>query len=266
MSNIAVEHAPSGLVRTSVVAREAISPHVVRVTLGGGDLPLFEFKGFDQWFRLAIPVHDADRFDNLPSTFALGGYLRYLALPKATRPEIRNYTARAWRASPARLDIDFLQHGDHGVAGPWAATVEPGAEVALIDQGCGWKDPGADWRLLAGDETAMPAIAGILRDMPRDAVGHAFIELFDARDRQPLDAPDAVRVHWLERSPGAAPGDALLPAVRALEFPPGRVYAFAAGESAIAAGVRRHLVSERDVPKNDVTFCSYWKRSATVHA
>jgi NADPH-dependent ferric siderophore reductase len=259
VSNVAIAHAPSGLVHSTVVRTEWISPHLVRVTLGGGTLDRFEYKGFDQWFRLAIPVHDGDRFDTLPERFGMGGYLRYLTLPKGTRPMIRNYTVRAYRPDPVEVDADFVVHGTDGVAAPWAASVQPGAEVAFIDQGRGFNPVPADWTLLVADESGLPAVAGILRDLPQETRGHAIIELFDAGDRQELEAPDGMTVHWLERAPGTDPGTAALPALRNLSFPDGTVYAFAVGESAVATGARRHLVSERGVPKGNVTFCGYWK-------
>ncbi|WP_291048292.1 siderophore-interacting protein [Herbiconiux sp.] len=260
MSNITITHAPSGLVHTTVVRSERVTPHMMRVTLGGGELDRFEHRGFDQWFRLAVPVSEESRLDNLPDRFGLAGYLRFVTLPKGTRPVIRNYTVRAFRPESLELDVDFVVHGTEGVAAPWAASVQPGAEVAFIDQGCGWAPVPSDWLLLAADESGLPAVAGILRDLPRDAVGHAFVELFDDADRQLSEAPEGVQVHWLVRPEGAAPGAAVLPAVRELAFPAGSVYAFAVGESALATGVRRHLVSARGVPKGNVTFCGYWKR------
>lgn len=266
MSNLVITHAPSGLVHATVLGRERISPNVVRVTFGGDDLNRFEYRGFDQWFRLAIPVAQESRFDNLPSKFGMGGYLRFLTLPKDTRPVIRNYTVRQFRPEARELDVDFVVHdapdngGDSGVAGPWASAVEPGGEVAFIDQGCGWKPVPAESVLLAGDESGMPAIAGVLRDLPAETVGHALIELFDAADRQELQHPDGVTLHWLTRDAGADPGAELLPALRALELPDEPPYAFAVGESAVATGVRRHLVNERGVPKGNVTFCGYWKK------
>jgi NADPH-dependent ferric siderophore reductase len=258
MSNITVTHAPSGLVHTAVVRTEQISPHMMRVTFGGGDLHRFEYRGFDQWFRLAIPVHDGDRFDRLPQRFGVTGYLRYLALPKGSRPVIRNYTVRAYRPEPVELDVDFVVHGTDGVAGPWAMAVEPGTDVAFIDQGCGYKPVPAGQTVLVADESGLPAVAGILRDLPRETTGHAIVELFDARDRQELGEPDGVTVHWLERAPGAEPGSAALPALRGLELPDA-VYAFAVGESSVATGARRQLV-ERGLPKTSITFCGYWKR------
>lgn len=260
MSNIAIMHAPSGLVHTTVVGRERITPHMVRVTFGGGGLERFEFRGFDQWFRLAVPTHDGDRFDNLPERFGVGGYLKYLTLPSGTRPVIRNYTVRAFRPESLELDVDFVVHGTDGIAAPWAAAVEAGTEVAFIDQGCGWNPaPGTDGVLVVADESGLPAAAGILRDLPRDATGHAVIELFDAADRQPVDAPAGVDVHWVVRDAGAVPGAAVLPALEGLSFDSSTVYGFAVGESSVATGARRHLVSERGLPKNHVTFCGYWK-------
>jgi NADPH-dependent ferric siderophore reductase len=264
VSNIAVTHAPSGLVHAAVVRTERVTPHMMRVTLGGGDLARFEHRGFDQWFRLAVPVHDDDRFDNLPVRFGFGGYLRYLALTKGTRPVIRNYTVRAFRREALELDVDFVVHGTDGVAAPWAARVAPGAEVAFIDQGCGWNPVPADRVLLVADESGLPAVAGILRDLPRDARGDAIIELFDAADRQDVDAPAGVAVHWVERDAAAAPGALALPALRALDPGTDSVYAFAVGESSLSTGARRHLVGERGVPKRHVTFCGYWRRGSSA--
>jgi NADPH-dependent ferric siderophore reductase len=262
MSNIAVTHAASGLITASVVRSERVTPHMMRVTLGGEQLRRFEFRGFDQWFRLAVPVSDSVRFDNLPERYGIAGYVKYLTLPKGTRPVIRNYTVRAFRPDPLELDIDFVVHGTEGVAAPWAAAARPGDEVAFIDQGCGWKPVAADWTLLVADESGLPAVAGILRDLPRSARGHALIELFDSADRQAIDAPPGMTVHWVVRAEGAAPGSAALPFLTSLDLPEGAVYAFAVGESTLATGARRHLVSERCVPKSNVTFCGYWKRSA----
>lgn len=266
MSQITVTHAPSGVVRATVVRSTRVTPHMVRVTLGGEDLRRFEYQGFDQWVRLAVPVHDETRFDNLSDRFDTRGYLRYLTLPRATRPVIRSYTIRDHRPTgpdgTPEIDIDFVRHGDQGVAGPWADTVEPGVDVAFIDQGCGWVHVPADHVLLLADESGLPAVAGVLRDLPRDTTGHAFVEVPDAADAQPVDAPAGITVHWLPRTRGEAVGDLALAALRDLPWPDGVVRAFAVGESRLATGARRLLVTERGVPKTHVTFCGYWKAPA----
>lgn len=235
---------------------------MIRVTLGGGDLARFDFRGFDQWFRLAIPVSNSSRFDNLPNRFGLAGYLRYLTLPKGTRPVFRNDTVRGFRPDEGELDVDFVAHDTEGVAANWATEAQQGSQVAFIDQGCGLQPVPADWTLLVADETGLPAVAGILRDLPPETVGHAIIELFDERDRQLLSAPEGVAVQWVQRAADAAPGSATLPALRELPFPSGLPYAFAVGESAVATGTRRHLITDRGVPKGNITFCGYWKRIA----
>lgn len=259
MSNITVTHDETGLVHVEVLRREQISPHMTRVTFGGPDLRRFRYRGFDQWFRLAIPARAEDRFDNLPPRFGLGGYLKYRSLPKDTRPVIRNYTVRGFRAGAAELDVDFLIHGSEGLAGPWAAAVEPGARAALIDQGCGWRPIPAARTLLVADESGLPAVAGILRDMPRDAAGHALIELSDPADRQDLAAPEGMHIRWLTRGGGQVPGAAALPALAGLEGVGEDLYAFTVGESGLATGARRHLVRERGISKHRVTFCGYWR-------
>ncbi|MFT4136636.1 siderophore-interacting protein [Microbacterium sp.] len=258
MSNITVTHADSGLVLTNVARTTRLSPHIVRVTFAGGQLDRFEYKGFDQWFRLAVPVHDEDRFDNLPQRFGVGGLLKFLTLPKGTRPVIRNYTIRQFDPQTRELDVDFVIHGTEGIAAPWATSVAPGTQVAFIDQGCGWAPVPAERALIVADESAMPAALAILRDMPRGARGDAVIELFDERDAQDVEAPEGMTVHWLFRDPSDKPGTLALPALRDLDIGDS-LYAFAVGESALATGARRHLVNERGVPKANVTFCGYWR-------
>lgn len=259
-TNIKVSPAETGLVLAETLRAERISPHFVRVTVGGEGLDGWRSLGFDQWFRLALPVSAETRFDRLSERFDLRGYLRYLSLPKATRPVIRNYTVRAYRADACELDIDFVVHGADGFAGPWAATLPVGAPVGLIDQGCGYRAvAGASRVILAGDESAMPAVLGILRDLPSDTSGTAIIEIPHDEDRQPVVAPAGVDVQWIVRDDASRPGAEALAAVR--EFVPGTepVSAFFAGEQRLATGGRRYLVAEAGVPKTSVDFTGYWR-------
>ncbi|MBO1900943.1 siderophore-interacting protein [Leucobacter weissii] len=263
-SNIAVSHADTGLVTAEVLRAEQISPHFVRLTLGGGRIAEWRDLGFDQWFRLALPVSDDTRFDKLSERFDMRGYLRYLTLPKATRPVIRNYTVREYRSEAGELDVDFVVHGTAGVAGPWAASLPLAAPVALIDQGCGYRPvEGARRVLLAGDESALPAVIGILRDLPADSTGLAIIEIPDEADRQDVVAPGGVEVRWIARDAGARPGAAALEELRAHEPAPELadepLSAFIAGEQQLASGGRRHLVNELGVPKTAIDFTGYWR-------
>jgi NADPH-dependent ferric siderophore reductase len=91
--------------------------------------------------------------------------------------------------------------------------------------------------------------------MPRDAVGHAIVELIDAADAQDVDAPAGMTLHWVPRGTGGT----ALARLREIEWLPGTPYVFAVGEAKIATGARRYAVGERGVPKGNVTFCGYWK-------
>lgn len=262
-TNIKASHADTGLATAQVVRADRISPHVVRVTVGGESLHEWRWLGFDQWFRLAIPASGETRFDRLSERFDMRGYLRYLSLPKATRPVIRNYTVRDCRVEIGELDIDVVVHGTTGVAGPWAASLPVGAPVALIDQGCGYRPVEADRTVvLAGDESAMPAVLGILRDLPAASQGTAIIEIPHEEDRQPVVAPPGMQVHWIVREPTARVGAEALAAVQALDLDGAPVSAFLAGEQHLATGARRHLVSRHGVPKTSVHFCGYWRQGS----
>lgn len=260
-TNTKVSHADTGLVTAEVLRAERISPHFVRVTLCGEDLRSWRSLGFDQWFRLALPVSDETRFDRLSERFDMRGYLRYLTLSKASRPVIRNYTVREYRADSGEMDIDFVVHGTDGIAGPWASSLPVGAPVALIDQGCGYRPvDGASRVVLAGDESALPAVLGILRDIPADSTGIAIVEVPHDEDRQPVVAPKNVQVRWIVRDAASRPGTEALDAVRTLTFDGKPVSAFFAGEQQLATGARRHLVTEHGVPKTAVDFTGYWRQ------
>lgn len=252
--------------RVHVLGRERISPSITRVTLGGGDLARFEPQGFDQWFRLFLPA-PGGALDGVPRTLTTASYARFMLLPAATRPTLRNYTVRGYRADGPHgpeLDIDFVIHGsaDDAHAGPastWAQSCAPGSPVAIIDQGALFEAPADRHLVLVADETALPAVAGILRSVPRDTRGVAVIEIPDAADRQDLNAPAGVEVRWVTRQDAHdVPGRAALAAAQALPLPQGPLYAWVAGESALATGMRRHWVAA-GVPKGDISFCGYWK-------
>ncbi len=252
----------TGLYTADVARSERVTPHMVRVTFAGDDLRRLPARGFDQWFRLFLPREEGDTdFGAVPEGFGMAGYMKYLTSRSGTRPPLRNYTVRALRPEAGELDVDFVAHGDRGIAGPWAQRARAGERVVLIDQGRGF-DPvdDADRTLLVGDESALPAIAGILRDLPRDASGLAIIELPDAADRQPVEAPAGFEVRWMpRRDPHDRPGVLALEAVRdyAPEHPQ-TLHAYLAGEQTLVAEGRRHLVAA-GVPKPRIAFTGYWK-------
>jgi NADPH-dependent ferric siderophore reductase len=236
-----------------------VTPNMMRVTLHGDQFEPLQDHGHDHWFRLFLPQEDGTTSFDLPERFDMRSYIRYLRMPSASRPHMRNYTVREFRPDARELDIDFVVHGDEGVATRWVQRAQPGDTVALIDQGRGYEyDADTDAHLLVGDETALPAIVGILRDLPRDARGTALIEVPHAEDAQPTAAPDGVDVRWIAREPGMRVGATALDAFAALPVPSGEVSAYCVGEQALATGARRHLVAS-GVPKQQITFVGYWK-------
>jgi NADPH-dependent ferric siderophore reductase len=246
----------SELVTARVLRRERISPHVVRVTLGGGTLDRFRPLGFDQWFRLLLPS-GGDELTWTPDKLSLLTYARYLTLPKATRPAIRTYTVRAYRPGP-ELDIDVIVHGAGGGPGAaWAETCEPGSEVGLLDEGLTYTPAaGLAYTVLVAEESGLPAVAGILGSLPPDARGEVVLEIPEEADRQELAAPDGVDVTWVVRT--GRPGAAALAALRERPVPTEPFYGWTVGEQQLPTGVRRHWV-EAGVPKDRITFCGYWR-------
>jgi len=245
-----------------VLRTERIGADFMRVTVGGDDLRRMPQHGFDHWFRMFLPREEGATSFALPNRVDLLGYLRYKRMPAATRPHLRNYTAAEFRHGDRELDIDFVVHGDEGVASRWVQRTRPGDVVALIDQGRGY-DGVADAaaHVLACDETGLPAVAGILRDLPRDAVGVAHIEVGDAGDVRGLDAPDGFTVHWLVRREGDRPASLALRSLRTEELPDGPLSVYAVGEQHMPGAARRHLVAQ-GVPKERIVFLGYWKQGA----
>ncbi|MEU5426259.1 siderophore-interacting protein [Streptomyces olivoreticuli] len=238
-----------------VLRTERLTPHMVRVVLGGEGLADFGAgEHSDHYVKLLFPVPGAV----YPEPFDMEVVRR--DLPREQWPSTRTYTVRAFDREKRELAIDFVVHGDEGLAGPWAASVQPGAEIRFLGPGGAYSpDPAADWHLLAGDESALPAIAASLERIPAGVPVHAFVEVADAREVQRLDLPEGVEVVWLHRD-GAPVGEALVKAVCSLDFPPGDVQAFVHGEAGFVKELRRFLRVEREVPRERLSISGYWRR------
>jgi NADPH-dependent ferric siderophore reductase len=251
-----------GLYLAEFARREQVGPNVVRVTIAGEGLSRLPQRGYDHWFRLFLPRGQAEvDFTALPEQFGMTGYLKFKATGLAGKLAVRNYTVRQHRPESGEVDIDVAVHSGMGIGGTWMQQARPGDPTALIDQGCGFNPrPDTDSYLLAGDTSAQSAILGILRDLPRDAKGLALIEVPDIADAQPADAPTGFELRWIPSGgPQAVPGAAARSALR--EFAPAlpaAVTAYIAGEQALAADGRRHLLAA-GVPKDRIEFVGYWR-------
>ncbi|PPK97909.1 NADPH-dependent ferric siderophore reductase [Kineococcus xinjiangensis] len=301
-----------------VVRRQRLSPGFVRITLGGADLADFGAAGWDQRIKVVPPVAGR-RWQDAPEDWF--GWWR--ALPEETRPPMRTYTVRAARPAAGEIDVDFVLHDvdtaqaglqrtgpEHaGPAATWAATATPGDRVVVIGPsapGTGrmWgvefaPPPAARSVLLAGDETAVPAISAILEALPQHLHVTALLEVPQAADILPLTTAADARIEWMPRAGSRAPhGRLLTEAVRRhtaglgatgaqvpvledvdvdagllWEVPdaPGAcgqdgLYAWLAGEAGMVKELRRHLVREVGVPRESVAFMGYWRRGRAEHA
>jgi len=264
------------LIHLRVLRTERLSSHWARITLGGEEIDRFRPMGYDQWFRIFLPLGGDEGLDRLPAKAnKLFGYLRYLRIPDGVRPVMRNYTVRAFRPATdirgAELDVDFVLHGSaaDGTAGPasrWAENCEPGESVVLVDEGLAFNPArGTKSVLLVADETGLPAVAGICGSLPADAVGLAIIEVAAEDDALDFARPAGVEVRWIVRVHHAAPGAPALQALTSLsdaELPASPFHAYVVGEQALPTSARRHLVGERGVDKDLVSFCGYWRVGA----
>ena len=170
----------------------------------------------------------------------------------------RTYTVREWDGE--RLTIDFVVHGDEGVAGPWAAAAKPGDTLELRGPGGAYTpDPDADWHLMVGDPSVVPAISASLARVPEGKLVHVLLQGDGPEDEQPLESPGDLRVQWLHGGGDASLADA----VRALEWPEGAVHVFVHGEASAVRALRRHLLAERGLPRESVSISGYWKRKRT---
>ncbi len=308
-----------------VSAVDQLTPHFRRITFRGADLDLFGSNADGQTLDLRIKVMIPSPGHPLPALSADRGSLRddwyqkWRELDESVRGVMRTYTVRALRpavaaaggrpAVPAELDVDFVLHLDSGQAdgspgaasGPaaeWAAAAQPGDAMTVIGPCARWGDcvgiefaPGSAERvLLVGDETAVPAIAAILENLPEHVSGHAVLEVPSAADFLDLSVPPGVEVRWLARGDGAH-GESLARSVGTIVVPAAcdvgeepedvdvdatilwetpaassghGLYAWLAGEAATIRGLRRYLVRDVGMDRNSVAFMGYWRKGQAL--
>ncbi|MGW3013756.1 siderophore-interacting protein [Streptomyces sp. NPDC001219] len=269
--------APFRFFDVHVVRTRRLSPSVVRVTFGGERLAELASGGRDQRFKLFLPQPHQDRpvFEDTGD----GWYTAWRAQDPDERPLMRSYTIREQRHEPREFDVDFALHGAGPEAGPlaggpasrWAAHALPGDRLTVLapavedNGGVDFRPPaGTDWILLTGDETALPAIAGILSWLSPGTHAQVYLEIAHEDDRQQLPSFADTHITWLVRDGAAAARrEPVLDALRAAEFPEGTPYAWVAGEAGTVKAVRRHLVRERGIDRRAVKFTGYWRRGAS---
>lgn len=239
-----------------VVSVEDLSPTFKRITFGGEDFDLFQdSEAVDKYVKLLLPrkpeagISPPFDMDELRKT-----------LPKDELPLRRTYTVHSVDQESKTLKMDFVIHGADGLAGPWAENAKVGDLLQFSGPGGKFQpNPDADWYLLAGDEAAIPAIGAALEAMPKDAVGHALIEVTAQADEWNLQAPEGVEITWLHRGAEFSPESTVIEqAVKELPWRDGRVQAFVHGEREIMKALRVYLHDEREVDRADLSLSAYW--------
>jgi len=246
-----------------------VTPVVRRVHFRSDDLSAFaESVQTDRYVKIVFPKPDVIYPEPLDIR-ALRG-----TIPPEQMPDVRTYTALFPDPDAGTLAIDFVVHGDEGVAGPWAARAGPGDALLVNGPGGGYRpDPDADWHLLVGDESAMPAISAALDVLDPTATARVVL-LVDRAGHEPvLSLPanalvthvyrEAAAAEWAVEE-GAAGVGPLVQAVRDIEWLPGRVHAFVHGEAQETMhGLRPLLLKERGLARNQVSISGYWRRGRT---
>ncbi|SJN44254.1 siderophore-interacting protein [Luteococcus japonicus] len=238
----------------TVTGKELLTRDMVRVHFEGADLrQIGPLEKTDSYVKLLFPPSgagytlpfDPDRVQD--------------EHPREQWPVSRTYTVRHHDLDAGRMSIDFLVHGDAGIAGPWAMRAEPGESVVFRGPGGGWAPrPDAPHHLLVGDETALPAIGAALDDLPHGASATAVLQVADASVHLPLRSLPGLDVIWLHRDeqPGAEP---VLAAVERLELPWDGLEAFVHGSADMVRLLRRHLLGERAMPREHLSLSGYWR-------
>ena len=253
--------------RTLTVLRVAdVTPGMRRVTIGGPQLAehvaengfavnAFRSEGFDDEFKLVLP--DPETGELLVPTQNDGR----LDWPRGAFAGTRTYTARRWDPETGELDVDVVKHGS-GPATTWAYSCQVGDEIQIAGPKMSGAHPEAEWLLIAGDETALPAIGRWLEEMPAGTRADVFIEVASADRIQELTTRADATVTWLDRQ-GAPAGTTtlLFDALQATPWRSDDVYAWIAGEALTLTPIRRWLRNDKGVPKDRVEVTGYWRRA-----
>lgn len=239
-----------------VVEVQRLTPHLVRVVLGGEGLADYTPTDWTDQYVNALFVPDGAPY-SVPFDPD-----EVRALGPEHRPVGRRYTIRWWDGATRRLAIDFVVHGDVGTAGRWADRARTGDRLQIVGPTGGYApEPAADAHLMVGDESALPAIAAALERVPPGVPVQAVLLVHDADHHLALDCPGTLDITWLHRAEAThGDRDQLLRAVEALDLPSGHLQVFVHGEAAEVRSVRRLLLAKRGIPREHASISPYWRR------
>ncbi len=246
-----------------VLRTTQVTPHLQRITLSGNDLIGFPVDSAGAHIKIFLPRAGQDK-PVLPTLGPKG----VIWPPAHSKPITRTYTVRRFDPKRNELEIEFVRHGDNGPASAWATTAQPGDYLGVA--GPGGPNPmlpSADWYLLVGDMTAVPAIAALLETLDDNAQGQVFIEVADISEIQPLVHPPGVSISWLVcQNADPAASDLLPNAVRSLDWPEASVFVWVAGENSAVVKIRQFLRQAKQHPRRLTYAVPYWRSHYTEEA
>jgi NADPH-dependent ferric siderophore reductase len=236
-----------------------LTPRMVRVTFTSPELADFGWSGPAAHIKLmfgAAPGKPA----------APGGAGDAAGTAEAPRPTMRTYTPRRFDREACELDVDFILHGE-GPASSWASQAEVGQTLTIAGPGRNYVvDTAADWFLLVGDDTAIPAISTILETLPPKANAIVFLEVVDGDDEVAIPAGDNIKVTWLHRGPNPShAGGPLEASLRNFPMPEGSGRIYVACESGAMRRIRALLLTDRTINREHLVTRGYWKLGAVDH-
>ncbi|MFE0694591.1 siderophore-interacting protein [Streptomyces sp. NPDC058869] len=250
-----------------VVDVERVTPGTARIGFTADELPGLLEDRPDQQMKLCLP-RDGQPEPRLPECgsddpHGMRWYEAYLAIPEAERPWMRSFTVRSYDRRRNVMTVDFVLHGAGGPASRWGAAARVGDVLGMVGPSSLYARPLPEARrmLLAGDETALPAVATVLEALPAGTGAVVYAEVADAAEERELPpAAGGAEVRWVHRDRGGSLVDAVRGAGADLD---GVDAAWVAGEASAVRALRRHLVEDRELPKSAVEFSGYWRRALT---
>jgi len=252
MTTVRTRREPPLFRRVDVARVVPRTASLLRITLTGAELAGLDSGLPAASVRLLVPPDDGGQL-----VLPVWNGNEFLAAD-GSRPPIRTLTPVRFDPQALELDVEVVLHGD-GPLSSWAGRVEPGARTAISGPGRGYTvDPEAREYLVAGDESALPAIGVLLAALPTEAAVQVIVEISDPSARLDLPPRRGVVEQWLLRPAGAPPGDALVAAVAAAEVG-SDVRVWAAGEAAAMWRIRRDLFEERGLARSRAVVRGYWK-------
>ncbi|MEM6587337.1 MAG: ABC transporter transmembrane domain-containing protein [Pseudomonadota bacterium] len=232
----------SGSANTSAVVQSVsdVTPNMRRIVFGGPELKDFPAGKEGGYFKLIF----ADQPQAVPG-----------------KPVMRTFSIRAHDAAAGEVAIDMALHADTGgVACDWAKAAKPGDTISITRPGMvKMAPPNAEWYLIASDMTGLPAALCNVERLPASAKGYVVLEVTSEADKQDVDVPEGVELHWVINPEPHEDKTRLFDAVTALPWLDGVPFVWTACEFDTMRALRTYYRTDRGVQKKTLYLSSYWR-------